>query len=110
MPAAEPVEPWIKRSREQVGDRIRSLRRGQRITQDALGEAVGVDRKTISRWENGHHPMDIDQAHQIARALAVPPAWLFSDDWSTPDVASDASATPSTPRATPTPGERHGNT
>jgi transcriptional regulator with XRE-family HTH domain len=81
MSAADPAEPWVIRTREQIGDRIRSLRRSSRITQDELCEAVGVDRKTISRWENGHHPMDVDDAARIARALAVPLAWLFGDDW-----------------------------
>jgi transcriptional regulator with XRE-family HTH domain len=81
MPAAEPAEPWVIRTREQIGDRIRSLRRGSRITQDQLCEAVGVDRKTISRWENGLHPMDVDDAARVARALAVPLPWLFGDDW-----------------------------
>jgi transcriptional regulator with XRE-family HTH domain len=97
MSAADPADPWVIRTREQIGDRIRSFRRSSRITQDELCEAVGVDRKTISRWENGHHPMNVDDAARIARALAVPLAWLFGDDWAQPSIDATPPAPPDAP-------------
>ena len=81
MSAAEPFERSIARWLQQIGDRMGSLRRGKRITQDALAEALGVERKTISRWENGHHPMTVVEVKRIADALKVDPACFFTDNW-----------------------------
>lgn len=36
-----------------TGKFIASLRRGEGLTQQALGERLGVSNKTVSRWENG---------------------------------------------------------
>lgn len=36
-----------------IGKFIAELRRGDDLTQEALGNKIGVTNKTISRWENG---------------------------------------------------------
>ncbi len=77
MPAPD---PFIRHHRYRIGDRLRRLRMWRNLTQEALAENVGVDRRTISRIENGHTVLDADLAHLIARALRVGPGWLFSDD------------------------------
>lgn len=79
----DPPEPWLLRGRLAVGARMRSLRVRADLSQERLGEVIGVDRKTINRFENGVHAPTVDHIHAIARALGVPPAWLFADDWST---------------------------
>lgn len=38
---------------KKVGTFIASLRKEKGLTQEALGERLGVTNKTISRWENG---------------------------------------------------------
>jgi len=45
----------------QIGKFIAELRKEQSITQEQLGEKVGVTNKTVSRWENGNYipPADI---------------------------------------------------
>jgi transcriptional regulator with XRE-family HTH domain len=35
-------------------ERIAQLRKDRRETQEKFGKAVGVDRTTVSEWENGH--------------------------------------------------------
>jgi transcriptional regulator with XRE-family HTH domain len=50
------------------------------MTQEQLAEAANLDRRTVSRIENGHTTIDSDRVHLIARSLAVEPAWIFSDD------------------------------
>jgi transcriptional regulator with XRE-family HTH domain len=77
--------PATIRRREQIGDRIRSLRRGRNLTQRALGEIVGIDERSIGGIENGRTSITIDAALDIADALRVPVVWLFSDDWEMPD-------------------------
>lgn len=39
----------------QIGKFIAELRRQQELTQEQLGEKIGVTNKTVSRWENGNY-------------------------------------------------------
>ena len=43
-----------------IGKFIAELRRKNGLTQEALGEKLGVTNKTISRWENGNYMPDIE--------------------------------------------------
>ena len=43
-----------------IGKFIASLRRDAGLTQEALGEKLGVTNKTISRWETGSYLPDIE--------------------------------------------------
>ena len=45
----------------QIGKFIAELRKEQELTQEQLGEKIGVTNKTVSRWENGNYlpPADI---------------------------------------------------
>ena len=45
----------------QIGKFIAELRKEQELTQEQLGEKIGVTNKTISRWENGYYlpPADV---------------------------------------------------
>jgi len=54
-----------------VGKRIAALRRKHGLTQEALGEMVGVTNKTVSRWENGHYMPDIALLPVLSDALRV---------------------------------------
>jgi transcriptional regulator with XRE-family HTH domain len=74
-------DPDLLRVRRQIGARIRALRLRRDLTQEELAEALAVDRKTISRAENGVHPYDVDFVIRLARALRCPLYWLFTDDW-----------------------------
>ncbi len=48
----------------QIGRYLAALRRASGLTQDALGEMLGVQGKTISRWETGVYlpPVEMLQA------------------------------------------------
>ena len=48
-------------------NRIAELRRERRITQEELGEAVGVTRQTIISLENGRYNASLLLAHRLAR-------------------------------------------
>ena len=45
----------------QIGKFIAELRKEQELTQEQLGEKIGVTNKTVSRWENGNYlpPADV---------------------------------------------------
>lgn len=77
--------PATIRRREQVGDRLRSLRRAQGLSQRSLADQVGIDARTIGALENGRKAPTLDALFDIADALGVPVTSLFVDHWTTPD-------------------------
>lgn len=54
-----------------IGKYIASLRRQAGLTQENLGERLGVTNKTISRWENGNYMPDIEMLQLLARTFHV---------------------------------------
>ena len=50
---------------------LRELRELAGMTQDALGEKVGVTRQTIAVWESGDRQPTIEQLGRLARSLGV---------------------------------------
>lgn len=68
----DPLPAWVPRRRAQIGLQIRAARRHARLSQMALGERIGRDNKTISRWENALTAPDLTDLLLIADALNVP--------------------------------------
>ncbi len=54
-----------------IGKFIASLRRQAGLTQEALGEKIGVSNKTISRWENGNYMPDIEMLQLLSKEFDV---------------------------------------
>lgn len=54
-----------------VGTYIALLRRQAGLTQEKLGEKLGVTNKTISRWENGNYMPDIEMLQLLAKEFHV---------------------------------------
>ena len=54
-----------------IGKFIAQLRKQQNLTQEALGEKLGVTNKTISRWENGNYMPDIEMLQLLSKELNV---------------------------------------
>lgn len=71
------LTPEIKRVRHRLGERLRTLRRAAKLSQEQLGERAQLDRKTISRLENGAQTTSVDQLTVIAVALGRKPVDLF---------------------------------
>lgn len=44
---------YIKMDQMKIGKFIAALRKEKCLTQEQLGEKLGVTNKTVSRWENG---------------------------------------------------------
>lgn len=54
-----------------IGKFIASLRRKAGLTQETLGEKLGVTNKTVSRWENGNYMPDIEMLQLLAQEFHV---------------------------------------
>ncbi|MFG3349479.1 helix-turn-helix domain-containing protein [Streptomyces sp. NPDC048018] len=74
MPSEQP--PWVHHRRQAIGARIRAAREHANLTQERLGELVGVDHKTIHRIEHGTSDPRLGLLLQIARAVGVAPGDL----------------------------------
>ena len=56
---------------EKIGDFIARLRKEKGLTQEKLGEALGVSSKTISKWERGVNAPDISLLNSLSSILEV---------------------------------------
>lgn len=54
-----------------IGKFIAQCRNEKNITQEALGERLGVTNKTISRWENGHYLPDIEMMQLLSKEFNI---------------------------------------
>lgn len=52
-----------------IGKNIKTIRQEQKMTQDALAEALYVTRQTVSNYENGHTRPDLETLERIAEIL-----------------------------------------
>lgn len=55
----------------QVGKFLAELRHSKGLTQEQLGERLGVTNKTISRWENGNYLPPVEGLQQLSKLYGV---------------------------------------
>lgn len=61
-----------------IGDRIRELRLARKWTQNELGDKLGLDRTTISKWErHGGSEPDTDTIKKLADIFEVTSDYLL---------------------------------
>lgn len=64
--------------------RLKDARKRRKMSQEALGVAIGLDESVastrINRYEKGIHQPDFITLAKIAEVLQVPPAYLLADD------------------------------
>lgn len=60
-----------------VGSRIRLRRMMQGMSQERLGEALGITFQQIQKYEKGINRVGASRLHQMADALAVPVSFFF---------------------------------
>ena len=51
---------------------IRAYREQARLSQEELGNLLGVTRQTIAAWEKGDRAPSLEQFSKLARALSIP--------------------------------------
>ena len=62
-----------------IGERIAALRRQAGLSQEALGEKLGVSRQSISKWEADANLPEIEKLVSLSRlfGVPVPQAWEY---------------------------------
>ena len=60
-----------------IGDRIREVRKLNRITQEKLAELLGVSRVTISSWENNENAPTVDNIIYLSETFHVSTDYLL---------------------------------
>ena len=65
-----------------MNNRIKELRKEQKITQDELAGVVGVTRQTIISLENGKYNASLQLAYRIARYfdLHIEDVFVFEEE------------------------------
>ena len=53
------------------GEKIKRLRKSKNLTQEQLGEILGVSSKSISRWENGKNLPDYSILNSLCNTLGI---------------------------------------
>ena len=53
-----------------IGNEVRFLRKHMEMTQEGFSRLVRVDKTTVSKWENGEHPVG-GQSDQLIRFLVM---------------------------------------
>lgn len=65
-------------STESIGDKIKTLRLKNNLTLEQVGNAVGVGKSTVRKWENGMIAnMRRDKIVSLAKVLNTTPAFLL---------------------------------
>jgi len=54
-----------------IGNFLAVLRKEQGLTQESLGEKLGVTNKTISRWENGNYLPPVEMLQELSKLYEV---------------------------------------
>ncbi len=60
--------------------RLKQIREKHKISQEKLAEFLGVERPTISRWENGINEPPLHILLEISRMFTISVDWLLGND------------------------------
>ena len=71
---------YTKMDQIKIGKFIAALRKDKGLTQEQLGEKLGVTNKTISRWENGNYMPDVEMLSLLSKEFGVSTNELISGE------------------------------
>ena len=77
MPKPPSQDPWTVERRRIFGRNVRRLREERGLSQEALAEASGLERKAVQRIETATFVPSLDRVLELADGLGLPPAELF---------------------------------
>jgi transcriptional regulator with XRE-family HTH domain len=64
----------------QVGRRIRQARRDVKLTQEQLGNMIGLTFQQVQKYEKGVNRVSAGTLYEIAQVLDLPISWFFDED------------------------------
>ena len=64
----------------QIGKFLARLRKEQGLTQEQLGDRLGVTNKTVSRWENGNYLPPVEMLQQLSDLYGITINEILSGD------------------------------
>jgi transcriptional regulator with XRE-family HTH domain len=80
MKAKRKINPRTKTAADvTIGQRVRSRRAECNISQDELGEAIGVTFQQVQKYENAINRITMSRLQRIAEALDVPISYFYGD-------------------------------
>jgi transcriptional regulator with XRE-family HTH domain len=66
---------------ETIGERLRGVRKAQKVTQIELASRTGIAHSTLVRIERGQAKPKLETVRKLAETLEVDPGWLtFGDE------------------------------
>jgi transcriptional regulator with XRE-family HTH domain len=78
VPARRNPRPdWVRQEQVALGARIAERRRALGLSQDQLADRMGVERRTVQRYEGAVTDPRYGDLLLLARALGVPPGDLL---------------------------------
>lgn len=94
-----------------TGEKIAALRREHKLSQEALGEKLGLSRQAVSKWEADQAVPTMDNLMELSRLFGVPVDTLLRPDAPFPaplaeENSTDAPAAPETPHKGVSPSHR----
>lgn len=72
-PALPRPAKYVLVSREEIGERLRTLRVHRNLSQAKLGEILGTHQTNVSEMERGVRGITVQQLVRLSRALGVTP-------------------------------------
>ena len=64
----------------QVGRRIRQARREVKLTQEQLGNMIGLTFQQVQKYEKGVNRVSAGTLYEIAQVLNLPISWFFDEE------------------------------
>ena len=61
-----------------IGEKIKTLRKEKKLTQQKLANAIGVNVQTVRSYESGKYKPKPEVIHKLAKALNVDPSELYN--------------------------------
>jgi len=77
-----------------TGQRIAAKRKELNLSQEALGESLGVSRQSIYKWESDASLPEIDKLVALSRLFEVPVGWLLGVEESAPETEEEEAPAP----------------
>ena len=73
-----------------IGQRIAQRRKEQSLSQEALGERLGVSRQAIYKWESDTALPEIEKLLALSRLFGVTVGWLLGAEEETAEASTDS--------------------